>query len=233
VTGANKGIGLETARQLARRGMTTLIGARDVARGEAAAAALRDERLDARAVRLDVTDATSAAEAARWIEAELGRLDVLVNNAGIATDSDLPSETRAENLRATFEVNVVGAIEVTRAMLPLLRRAPSARIVNVSSGLGSLFNQNDPDWEFASYTTIAYPASKAALNMATVLLARELRGTAIKVNAADPGFTATDLNGHHGKQTIEEGARASIRLATLDDDGPTGGFFDASGPVPW
>lgn len=234
VTGANKGIGLETARQLGRRGMTVLVGARDPARGEAAAGQLRDEGLDARFVQLDVTDSASIAAAARAIAAAPGRLDVLVNNAGIAIGRAKPSETDLDEVRRCFEVNVYGVVAVTQAMLPLLRRAsPPARIVNVSSGVGSLTHHADPHWEHAWITAVAYPASKAALNMVTLQFAKELRDTGIKVNAADPGYTATDLNGHRGTQTVEEGARASVRLATLDEDGPTGGYFDADGPVPW
>jgi NAD(P)-dependent dehydrogenase (short-subunit alcohol dehydrogenase family) len=233
VTGANKGIGFETVRQLAARGMTVLLGARDPARGQEAARSLRAAGADVRFLPLDVTDAGSIATAARWIEAELGRLDVLVNNAGIAVDADPPSRADLGRIRTTFEVNVLGAIAVTCAMLPLLRRGPAGRIVNVSSGLGSLALSSDPQWEHADFTTIGYPASKAALNMVTVQLAKELRDTRIKVNAADPGFTATDLNGHHGTQTAEEGARAAVQLATLDADGPSGGFFDARDRVPW
>lgn len=234
VTGANKGIGLETARQLGRRGMRVLIGARDPAAGEAAAGRLRDEGIDARAVQLDVTDPASIAAAAQRIEAELGRLDVLVNNAGIAIGVTPPSEAALAELRQTFEVNAFGPVAVIRAMLPLLRRAsPPARIVNVSSGLGSLTLHSDPRWEYGSFTAIAYPASKAALNMITVQFAKELRESGIKVNVADPGYTATDLNGHRGTQTVEEGARASVALATLGPEGPTGGYFDARGAVPW
>ena len=234
VTGANKGIGLETARQLGKRGMTVLLGARDVARGAKAVETLRAENLDARPVALDVTDAASVAEAARAIERELGRLDVLVNNAGIVLGRGKPSETSLDDLRRVFEVNVFAAVAVTNAMLPLLRRAtPPARIVMVSSGVGGLHNQSDPHWEYAWLNAIAYPASKAALNMVTVQYAKELAATGIKVNAADPGFTATDLNAHRGTQTVEDGARASVKLALLDDAGPNGGFFDARGRVPW
>lgn len=234
VTGANKGIGLETARQLGRRGMTVIVGARDAGRGAGAAAALREEGLDARPVEIDVTDAASVARAAATLERELGRLDVLVNNAGIVLGRPPPSETRLEDLRRVFEVNVFGAVAVTNAMLPLLRRAsPAARIVFVSSELASLANHGDPGWPYAWFTALAYPASKTALGMVTVQYAKELAGTGIKVNAADPGYTATDLNGHRGTQTVEEGARASVRLSLLDDDGPTGGFFDARGRVPW
>jgi NAD(P)-dependent dehydrogenase (short-subunit alcohol dehydrogenase family) len=234
ITGANKGIGLETARQLGKRGMTVLVGARDEERGVRAVATLRGEAIDARFVALDVTDAASVAEAARAIERDLGRLDVLVNNAGIVAGRAKPSETQLDDVRRVFEVNLFAVVAVTNAMLPLLRRAaPAARIVMVSSGVAAFFNQSDPHWEYAWLNAIAYPAAKAALNMVTVQYAKELAATGIKVNAADPGYTATDLNAHRGVQTVEEGARASVKLALLDDAGPTGGFFDARGRVPW
>jgi len=234
ITGANKGIGFETARQLGQRGMTVLLGARDSQRGARAVATLCGEGIDARLITLDVTDAPSIARGATRIERELGRLDVLVNNAGIILGRPKPSETQLADVRRVFEVNVFAAVAVTNAMLPLLRRAsPAARIVMVSSEIGGLSNHGDPQWQYAWFNAIAYPASKAALNMVTVQYAKELAETGIKVNAADPGYTATDLNGNRGTQTVEEGARASVSLALLDDAGPTGGFFDALGPVPW
>ncbi|WP_437928638.1 SDR family oxidoreductase [Sorangium sp. So ce291] len=234
VTGANKGIGFEVARQLGQRGMTALVGARDVERGKAAALRLREEGVDARFVRLDVTDGATIDAAARWIEDELGRLDVLVNNAGIALALKKPSECDLDDVRQIYEVNVLGVVAVTKAMLPLLRRAaPHARIVNVTSGLGSLTLNTDPSWEHGGVNEIGYTSSKAALNMVTVQLAKELRGSGIKVNAADPGYTATDLNNNTGTQTVAEGAESTVTLATLGDDGPTGGYFDRRGRVPW
>ena len=234
VTGANKGIGLETARQLGQRGMTVLVGARDGERGARAVEILRGEGIDARPLALDVTDAASIARSASAIERDVGRLDVLVNNAGIILGRPLPSETQIDDVRRVFEVNVFAAVAVTNTMLPLLRRAsPPARIVMVSSEIGSLANHGDPQWKHAWFNAIAYPASKAALDMVTVQYAKELAATGIKVNAADPGYTATDLNGNRGTQTVEDGARASVKLALLDDTGPTGGFFDALGPVAW
>lgn len=234
ITGANKGIGYETARQLGLRGMTVLIGARDPARGARAVEALQGEGIDARPLKLDVADPGSITQSASRIERDLGRLDVLVNNAGIILGRPNPSATQLDDLRRVFEVNVFAAVAVTNAMLPLLRRAsPAARIVMVSSELGGFLNHCDPQWKYAWFNAIAYPASKAALNMVTVQYAKELAGAGIKVNAADPGYTSTDLNGHRGTQTVEEGARASVKLALLDDAGPTGGFFNAHGPVPW
>ena len=234
VTGANRGIGFEIARQLGHEGFVVLLGARDPERGAAAAARLVAEGIDARPVALDVTDPASVAAAADAVERTVGRLDVLVNNAGVLLDGDIPpSEVPLALLRATYETNVFGAVTVTQAFLPLLRRAPAGRVVNASSELGSITQNQDPEFEFAAKKFLAYNSSKSALNAVTVQLAHELRGTPIKVNAADPGFTATDLNGHRGTQTLEEGARAAVRLALLPADGPTGGFFNAEGPLPW
>jgi len=233
ITGANKGIGKEIARQLGTAGAITLIGARNRERGEQAASELRAIGVDAHVVALDVSDEISVAAAAASIEAEYGRLDILVNNAGIALDNTPPQLTTMETLRRTYETNVFGLFAVTRAMLPLLQKGEAGRIVNVSSGLGSLTQNSDPAWVFAGVKALAYNSSKAAVNMITVILAKELAGTAIKVNAADPGFTATDLNHHQGTQTVEEGAIAAVRLALLPPDGPTGGYFDKDGIVPW
>ena len=235
ITGANKGIGKEIARQLGALGMTVLIGARDKVRGEEAAAELAAGGADAHAALLDVTDRASIDAAARQIESEYGRLDVLVNNAGIALDggpsSALTLET--ETLRRTYETNVFGVFSMTKAFLPLLRQSDAGRIVNVSSGLGSLSQNSDPNWDYAAVKPLAYNSSKAALNMVTIIFAADLKDAGIKVNAADPGYTATDLNHNQGHQTVEQGAAAAVRLATLTDDGPTGGFFDEAGAVPW
>jgi NAD(P)-dependent dehydrogenase (short-subunit alcohol dehydrogenase family) len=208
-------------------GMTVLVGARDELRGKEAAARLGPFAIP---VVLDVTSPSSVAAVASTLE----RLDVLVNNAGILLErGSPPSGMSVDMLRETYETNVFGVVTVTNALLPLLRRSPRGRIVNVSSGLGSLGFAADPTHEYAAYPLLAYGSSKAALNMVTVMYANELRSTGIKVNAADPGYCATDLNGHSGPRTAAQGAVAAVRLATLDDDGPTGGFFDDSGPVPW
>jgi NAD(P)-dependent dehydrogenase (short-subunit alcohol dehydrogenase family) len=235
VTGANKGIGLEIARQLAsRHGMTALIGARDEGRGRDAASKLAAQGLDVRAVVLDVTNPATIESAARRIEQDFGRLDVLVNNAGIYIDPDDWTQLTLDTMRKTYETNVFGVFSVTRAMLPLLRRATGgARIVNVSSGLGSIAQNSDPDWAFAAFKPIAYNSSKTALNAMTVALAAHLKDANIKVNAADPGYVATDMNQHSGPRTVEQGATAIVRLATLPADGPTGGYFDENGPLPW
>ncbi len=234
VTGANKGIGFEVARQLAKdHGMAVIIAARDEARGREAAEKLVADGLDARSLVLDVTDPSTAEAAARQVEGWFGRLDVLVNNAGIALDQGSPSQIGLDVLRQTYETNVFGVFNVTMAMLPLLKKSGAARIVNVSSGLGSLAQNSDPNWEFAAIKPLAYNSSKAALNMMTVVFAAELKDSSIKVNAVDPGYTATDLNQHRGTRTLAQGATAAVRLATLADDGPTGGFFDEAGVVPW
>jgi len=222
ITGANKGIGFETARQLGTRGITVLVGARDEARGMAAERALRDEGADARFVPLDVTDAKSVQQAADWIDTEYGRLDILVNNAAIARGGP-PSATDLDEMREVYETNVFGVIMVTNAMLPLLRRAPAARIVNVSSEVGSITSMTDPASPLAQMPAgLAYPSSKSALNMITAMYAKELRDTPIKVNAANPGYTKTDLNRNTGFRSVAEGAAASVHLATLGADGPTG-----------
>ena len=234
VTGANKGIGFEIARQIGKAGHLVLLGARDATLGEAAAAALRAEDVDARFIHIDLGKPATIQAAAAVIDANHGRLDVLVNNAGIADRADgPPSKTSIDAVRRSFDTNFFGTLAVTQGMLPLLRKSPSARIVNVSSELGSLTHNSDPAWDFAQYKFLGYSASKAAVNMLTVQLASELKETGIKVNSADPGFTATDLNNHRGSQTIPEGAAAAIRLALLPYDGPTGGFFGASRVQPW
>ena len=234
ITGANKGIGFEVARGLGKAGMAVLLGARDAGRGAEAAAKLRGEGLDAREIAIDLQDEATIHTAAGEIETDYGHLDVLVNNAGITSPGDgMPGTADLDAIRRTFETNFFGTVVVTQAMLPLLRKAPAARIVNVSSGLGSLALNSDPASPYAEVKILGYNASKAALNMMTVQLAYELRDTPIKVNAADPGYTATDLNGNSGPQTVEEGAQEATRLALLPDDGPTGGYFDRHGVVPW
>jgi len=234
ITGANKSIGFETARQIAATGATVLLGARNPELGEEAAAKLRAEGLDVRFLPIDITEPTTIAAAAATIHKDFGHLDILVNNAGIISYADgLPSATPLEAVETTFRTNVLGSLAVTQAMLPLLRKSTTARIVNVSSGLGSIAQQGDPNYPFAFAKFFGYSASKAALNMLTAQLSWELRDTAIKVNSSDPGYTATDFNGHRGHQTIPEGAAETIRLALLPDDGPTGSYSDSAGIVPW
>ncbi|MEU4230541.1 SDR family oxidoreductase [Nonomuraea sp. NPDC026600] len=230
ITGANKGIGFEIARLLGERGVTAIVGARDEERGKAAA-----ERLGQPYVRIDVTDADSVQAAAKWIEQEYGKLDILVNNAGIVVwqEDGRPSATAAEALREVYETNVFGVVTVTNALLPLLRRAEAARIVNMSSGLGSLSMAMDPDGPTWQHNYLSYNSSKSALNMITVSYAKELWDTPIKVNAADPGYCATDLNAHSGFRTAEQGAAIAVRLATLDADGPTGAYMQDEGSLSW
>jgi NAD(P)-dependent dehydrogenase (short-subunit alcohol dehydrogenase family) len=234
ITGANKGIGFEVARQIGRSGVTVLVGARNREAGERAAATFTTEGIAAHFVAIDVADHNSIAEAAATIKCSYGRLDILVNNAGINDAGDGPAPSaHLDAVERVLRTNFLGALAVTQAMLPLLRESPAGRIVNVSSGLGSLTQNSDPAFPGAATKLIGYSASKAALNMLTVHLAYLLRDTAIKVNSADPGYTATDLNGHRGPQTIPEGAAETIRLALLPDDGPTGTYSDRKGILPW
>ncbi|MEV4397699.1 SDR family oxidoreductase [Nonomuraea sp. NPDC049607] len=230
ITGANKGIGHEVARLLSERGIIAIVGARDEERGRAAAG-----RLGLPYVRIDVTDEASVAAAAKWIEAEYGSLDILVNNAGIAggLDGGVPSAAGAQAFRDVYETNVFGVVTVTNAMLPLLRRSPAGRIVNMSSELGSISLALTPGSPFWDLNFAVYNSSKTALNMITVCYAKELMDTSIKVNAANPGYCATDLNGHTGFRTAEQGAAVAVRLATLDADGPTGAYLEDDGPIAW
>ena len=233
VTGANKGIGYEIAAGLGALGFGVGVGARDAGRRDAAVEKLRAGGVDAFGVPLDVTDDDSVAAAARLVEERAGRLDALVNNAGIT--GGVPQEpTRVDPaiIRTVVETNVIGVVRVTNAMLPLLRRAASPRIVNVSSSVGSLARQSDPDGDSGPIAA-AYSPSKTMLNAVTVQYARELRDTHILINAACPGYVATDLNGFRGVRTPEQGAAIAIRLATLPDGGPTGGYFEDAGVIPW
>ena len=244
VTGANQGIGLQIAKDLAARGFTVLVGSRDLARGEAAAGTIDG---DARALELDVTDQASIAAAVARIRDELGRLDVLIQNAAISNTSKLPGQsiedyaktTRPSNvpldeMRAVWNTNVFGVLAVYQAMLPLLRDTPGSRIVNVSSGAGSLTRNSDPTNAHRPVFGPVYPASKTALNALTVAMAIELEPDGIPVNAVSPGFTKTNLNGYAGTETVEEGAREAVRVALLGRDGPTGTFTRSENEtIPW
>jgi len=234
VTGANKGIGRAIACQLAKTGMTVLLGARNAAAGEEAAAQLRKENLDVQFLQLDLVQPATIEAAAASIASRFERLDVLVNNAAIVDPADGPPGTADLNsVKRILDTNFHGTLAVTQAMLPLLRKAEQARIVNLSSGLGSLEMNSDTKWGFADFKLIGYCASKAALNMLTVQLAYELRDTGIKVNAVSPGYVDTDMNQHRGTLTVEEGAAEPVQLALLPADGPTGGFFGEGGRYPW
>ncbi len=244
VTGANQGIGLQIAKDLVAHGFTVLVGSRNLERGEAAA---KEVGPDARALQLDVTDRASITAAAKHIRKEFGRLDVLINNAAISHTGNLPGTSIADfikltlpsivsldEVRAVWETNVFGVLAVYQAMLPLLREAPAARIVNVSSGAGSLTMNSDPANTHRSIFGPTYSASKTALNAMTLAMAIELESSGIKVNAAAPGFTKTNLNNYAGTETVEEGAIEAVRLALLGPDGPTGTFTHAKlGTLPW
>ncbi|QFY13062.1 SDR family NAD(P)-dependent oxidoreductase [Nonomuraea phyllanthi] len=230
ITGANKGLGFETARRLVAAGHTVYVGSRDPERGRRAAA-----RVGARSVQLDVTDDASVAAAAKAIEAE-GGLDVLVNNAGIEGRTEGngvigAADVTAGTMREVFETNVFGMVRVLHAFLPLLQRSAAPVVVNVSSGLASLTRMTAAGTPAHAYPGVAYPASKAAVNMVTVQFAKAFPG--MRINAVEPGFTKTDLNGNTGIQTVEQGAEIIVRMAQVGPDGPTGGFVDAEGPLPW
>jgi NAD(P)-dependent dehydrogenase (short-subunit alcohol dehydrogenase family) len=235
ITGANKSIGLETARQLLAQGYYVYIGSRDKARGEAAVQQLSEEGYtDAEVLVLEVTDAASIAAAVAELETKIPHLDVLINNAGIPgiapQEASLVSQ---ENIRTVFDTNFFGVIQVTQAFLPLLKKSPEPRIVNVSSDLGSLGYHSDPQWRHYDVKFTAYCSSKTALNAYTVMLAYELRDTAFKVNSVNPGYTATDFNNHSGYKTIPQGAAPIVKYATIGADGPTGKFFSEEGESPW
>jgi NAD(P)-dependent dehydrogenase (short-subunit alcohol dehydrogenase family) len=244
VTGANQGIGLQIAKDLAAHGFTVLIGSRNFERGEAAA---KEVGPNAHVLQLDVTDQASITAAVNRVRDQFGRLDVLIQNAAISNTNKLPGQsvedfsktTRPSNvsldeMRAVWDTNVFGVLAVYQAMLPLLRKTPGARIVNVSSGVGSLTRNSDPASPWRSIFGPVYPASKTALNALTVAMALELEPEGIKVNAVSPGFTKTNLNGYAGTETVEEGAREAVRVALLGRDGPTGTFTRwENETIPW
>ncbi len=233
VTGGNKGIGFEICRQLGERGITVLIGARSRERGAKAVDRLASEGIRSEWIPLDVVDAASVERAAAYIGETYGKLDILVNNAGVFLQEPEPSALDVGTFKTVYETNVFGVFRVTVAMLPLLRRSHAGRIVNLSSSLGSLGLHGDPSFELGGIVALGYNSSKTAVNAMTVHFAKELSATTIKVNAADPGYCSTDMNGHSGPRSPSQGARAAVRLATLPPDGPTGGLFDENGPLPW
>lgn len=244
VTGANQGIGLQVAKELAGNGVTVLVGSRNLGKGEAAVTRIGP---GATAIQLDVTDGASITAAAERIRTEFGRLDLLVQNAGISNAGrdphahieDYARTTRASNvsfkeMRAVWETNVFGVLAVYQAMLPLLRLSSDARIVNVSSGVGSLATNADPAFGYRRMFGPVYPASKAALNAITLAMMIELEGTGIKVNLVSPAFTATNLNNYAGTESIEDGSREVIRVALLGPEGPTGTFTRwENAAIPW
>jgi NAD(P)-dependent dehydrogenase (short-subunit alcohol dehydrogenase family) len=245
VTGANQGVGLQVAKELAAKNITVLVGSRNLARGEEAVKTIKG---DARALQLDVTDRISIAAAAERIRKEFGRLDVLVNNAAISNTRkvqnglslqeyakiSLASNASLDEVRAVWETNVFGALAVYQAMLPLLRLSSDARIVNVSSGVGSLTTNANPAFPYHKFYGPIYPASKAALNAITLAIMVELESTGIKVNLVSPGFTKTNLNGYEGTESVEDGSREVVRVALLGPDGPTGTFTRwEKADIPW
>ena len=226
ITGGNRGLGRETARRLVEAGHDVWLATRDPERGQAAA-----KELGARFVALDVTDERSVRAAAERVAAESGSLDVLVNNAGISGDRKPMAEVTAEDLQRVFDTNVFGIVRTTRAFLPLLERSQNPVIVNVSSGMGSITITSDPARIESTFVGLPYPASKTAVNMLTSQYAKAYPH--MRINAVDPGYTATDFNGHRGTKPVEQGAEIIVRLASADGDAPTGGFVDENGPVPW
>jgi NAD(P)-dependent dehydrogenase (short-subunit alcohol dehydrogenase family) len=235
ITGANKGIGLETARQLGQQGITVLTGARDETKSSQAAEKLGKEGIDAHGIVIDVNDAASIQKTAAQIERDYGRLDILVNNAGVMLDDDKkkPSEQSLEVWRKTFETNLFGLIATTQAMLPLLRKSAAGRIVNLSSILGSIHFHATPGSPVYDTKVAAYNVSKSAVNAFTVQLAYELKDTPMKVNAAHPGWVKTEMGGEGATMEISDGAKTSVALATIGADGPNGGFLHMGETLPW
>ncbi|MEY2395322.1 MAG: hypothetical protein QOF94_1667 [Acidobacteriaceae bacterium] len=235
ITGANKGIGLETARQLGKQEIIVLLGARDLKKGEAAASELRQEGIDARALEIDVSQPASVRKSVENIEREFGRLDILINNAGVMIDDDKKkvSEQTLEAWRKTFDTNLFGLIDTTQAFLPLLRKSSAGRIVNLSSILGSITYHATPGSPVYDSKMPAYNVSKSAVNAYTVQLAYELKDSKIKVNAAHPGWVKTEMGGEGATMEITDGAKTSVALATLGDDGPNGTYVHMGETLPW
>jgi NAD(P)-dependent dehydrogenase (short-subunit alcohol dehydrogenase family) len=236
ITGANRGLGLETARELGKLGISVVIGSRDAKKGEAAAASLRSEGFAADSLRFDVTNPEDHRAAYDHFNGKHGKLDILINNAGIMLDDQAAngtSTTSPATLRTTFDANFFGPVVLTQTLLPLIRKSPAGRIVNVSSILGSLALQANPESPIYDFKVFAYDASKAALNSFTIHLAHELRDTPIKVNSAHPGWAKTDMGGPNAPMEVAEAGKTSAQLATLPADGPTGGYFHLGEPLPW
>lgn len=234
ISGANKGIGLETARQLGKLGYKVYVGSRDVERGNSAVNELKSEGIDAVLTHLDLSDATTFQTTYDLIESQDGRLDALVNNAGAILDfGERPSEVSIDKVRASFDVNFFAQIELTQKLLPLILKSDAGRIVNVSSILASLTMNSDPNSPIGDWRALGYNSSKAALNAFTTLLAFDLRQTNVKVNSGHPGWVKTDLGGVGALLEIPDGAKTNVWLATLPEDGPTGGFFHMHAKLPW
>jgi NAD(P)-dependent dehydrogenase (short-subunit alcohol dehydrogenase family) len=237
ITGGNRGIGLETARQLGKQGVKVVIGSRDLEKGKAAAEKLRADGADVEAIRFDITKRADYQEAYNYFDKNFGRLDILINNAGISKETvggpNNASSASRELLRETFDTNFFGTVELTQTLLPLIRKAPEGRIVNLSSSLGSLTLHSDPKSPIYPAKVLAYNASKTALNAFTVHLAHELRDTKIKVNSAHPGWVKTEMGTDAAPMEIPDGAKTSVQLALLSANGPTGGYFHMGEALPW
>jgi NAD(P)-dependent dehydrogenase (short-subunit alcohol dehydrogenase family) len=242
ITGANRGLGFETARELGRQGIVVVLGSRDPKKGEAAAAKLRNDGINAESLAFDVTKSQDHQTAYDYFAKKYGRLDILINNAGVLKENQIsatgsrPNPVTAvplETLRETFETNFFAPVALTQKLLPLIRKSPAGRIVNVSSILSSLTLHSDPNSPIYAFKTFAYDASKAALNAFTIHLGYELRDSKIKVNSAHPGWVKTEMGGPNAPMEPSEGGKTSAQLATLADDGPNGGFFHLGQPVPW
>lgn len=234
ISGANKGLGLETARQLGQLGYTVLVGARDSARGSEAAEQLKSEGIDARFIHLDLEDSSTFDSVKQYISDTFGSLDALVNNAGVNLEAGAKAtDVSIDVVRKVYDVNLFAQIELTQKLLPLLEKSDAGRIVNLSSILGSLKLNADPKSPFGDWRSLGYNSSKAALNAFTAILSYELRNTKIKVNSAHPGWVKTDMGGEAAPMELEDGAKTSVWLATLPDDGPTGGYFHMQEHLPW
>lgn len=240
ITGANKSIGFKAAKQLLKLGYYVYLGSRDIEKGEAAVNQLKNEGLNnVEAIQIDVSNENSVQAARETLGKKLSSLDVLINNAGISGGfPQAPTLLKTDTLRQVFETNFFGTINVTQAFLDLLKKSDAPRIVNVTSGLASLTLHNDPAWKYYNVKGGAYGPSKTALNAYTVALAFELRNTPFKINAVDPGFTATDFNQHRGTGTVQDAAARIVKYAIIDENGPTGGFFSddnnpETGASPW
>jgi NAD(P)-dependent dehydrogenase (short-subunit alcohol dehydrogenase family) len=236
ITGANRGLGLETARGLGKLGITVILGVRDIARGDAAVQELKREGINAEAILFDALNPATFQDVCKFIASKYGKLDILVNNAGVALGplfGNNASTASQDLLKRTFDVNFFAVIELTQVLLPLIRKSPAGRIVNLASILGSLGVHQMPDSPIAGAKELAYNASKTALNAFTVHLADELKDTNIKVNSAHPGWVKTDMGGAEAPLEVSEGGKTSVQLATLPADGPSGGFFHLGEALPW
>jgi len=237
ITGANRGIGFETAKGLGELGITVVIGSRDLKKGQTAASELQAKGIQAEAIAYDADSATSASAAYDYLNAKYGKLDILVNNAGILVEplvgGNNSSTVTTEVLKKTFQTNLFAVIELTQALLPLIKKSPAGRIVNLSSILASLTLHSMPNSPIDPAKAFAYNASKTALNAYTVHLAHELKETAIKVNSAHPGWVKTELGGEHAPMEVAESGKTSVELATLDANGANGGFFHVGEALPW